>query len=170
MEKNLNMTKTKKYVLCIAGSRDLYDYSLIDRAMAMYNINLEDIKEIISGGAKGVDTNARKFAEFHKIKFKEYPADWKNLKHQDAIIVDGPYGKYDKKAGYRRNSILAEKSDKLLAITNGSNGTEHMIECMKKLGKQYFVYEVDPPNITKSNDRTIIDQKKGVEGVDYFVF
>jgi predicted Rossmann fold nucleotide-binding protein DprA/Smf involved in DNA uptake len=153
------MSKDKKYILCIAGSRDLTDYSLIQKGMQMHNIQLDDIKEIISGGAKGVDSNAQKFAEFHKIKFKEYPADWKNLKHKDAIITDGPYGKYDKRAGFRRNTILAEKADKLLAITNGSSGTDHIINCMKELNKEVFVYEVDPPEKTE-----------GVEGKDYFTF
>lgn len=153
------MSKKEKYVLCIAGSRDLYDYSLIEKAMQMHNIQLDDIKEIISGGAKGVDSNAEKFAEFHKIKFKEYLADWKNLKHKDAIIANGQYGKYDKKAGFRRNELMAEKADKLLAITNGSSGTDHMIECMKKLNKEVFVYKINPP-----------EKEKGVEGKDYFQF
>lgn len=163
------MTKTKKYVLCIAGSRDIYDYSLIDKAMAMFNIQLEDIKEIISGGAKGVDTDAQKFAEFHKIKFKEYPADWKNIKVKGAIIRQNSYGSYNARAGLDRNEKMAEKADKLLAITNGSNGTDHMIECMKKLGKEYFVYEVDS-DVKKESSTAIIKEKTGIEGVDYFVF
>lgn len=153
------MSKTKKYVLCIAGSRDLYDYSLIEKAMQMYNIQLDDIKEIISGGAKGVDSNAEKFAEFHKIKFKEYLADWKNIKVKDALVRQNQFGKYNAKAGLNRNFLMAEKADKLLAITNGSSGTDHMIECMKKLNKEVFVYEVDPP-----------EKKQGVEGKDYFTF
>lgn len=166
------MTKTKKYVLCIAGSRDIYDYSLIDKAMAMFNIQVDDIKEIISGGAKGVDTNAKKFAEFHKIKFKEYPADWKNIKVKGAIVRQNSYGSYNARAGLDRNEKMAEKADKLLAITNGSNGTDHMIETMKKLGKEYFIYEVDSPDLKNTDASAIMKQKenKGVEGVDYFKF
>ena len=153
------MPKKEKYVLCIAGSRDLYDYSLIEKAMQMYNIQFDDIKEIISGGAKGVDSNAEKFAKFHKIKFKEYPADWKNIKVKDALIRQNKFGQYNAKAGLVRNETMAEKADKLLAITNGSTGTEHMIECMKKLNKEIFVYEVDPP-----------EKNQGTEGKDYFQF
>lgn len=161
MSKNNNQ---KKYVLCISGSRDLDDYSLITKAISMHNLKLEDIKLIISGGAKGIDTKAKDFAEYNKIKFKEYPADWKNLKEKDAIIVNGPYGAYDKMAGFRRNKIMAEKADKLLAITNGSKGTEGMIKIMKELGKEVFVYEVDNPKDSSPSSA------KGIEGKDYFIF
>lgn len=153
------MSKKEKYVLCIAGSRDLYDYSLIEKAIQMHDIQLDDIKEIISGGAKGVDSNAEKFAKFHKIKFKEYPADWKNIKVKDALIRQNKFGKYNAKAGLVRNEAMSQKADKLLAITNGSSGTEHMIECMKKLNKEVFVYKINPP-----------EKKQEVEGKDYFQF
>lgn len=149
------MSKIKRYVLCIAGSRDIYDYSLIDKAMQMHNIKLEDIKEIISGGAKGVDTNAQKFAEFHKIKFKEYPAKWDDLKVKDALVRQGKFGKYNARAGFLRNSLMAEKADKLLAITNGSKGTEHMIKCMKKLNKEIFVYEIDKPENPENSQKPV---------------
>jgi hypothetical protein len=163
--------KNKKYILCISGSRSLDDYSLIEKAIIYANIDLTEIKEIIAGGAKGVDRNAQKFAEYHKIKFKEYPADWKNLKAPGAIIKQNSFGSYNTRAGFDRNQKLAEKADQLLAIWDGkSNGTQHEIECFRKLGKKYIVYQNDGPDITKSDDRTIIDQKKGVEGVDYFVF
>jgi hypothetical protein len=54
---------------------------------------------------------------------------------------------------------MAEKADKLLAITNNSSGTEHMIKCMKDLNKEVFVYKVNSP-----------EKKEGVEGKDYFIF
>jgi hypothetical protein len=154
------MVKSKKYVLCIAGSRDIYDYSLIEKAMKMHGIQLEDIKEIISGGAKGVDSNAKKFAEFNKIKFKEYPADWNNIKAKDALIRQGKFGAYNAKAGFDRNKTMAEKADKLLAITNGSNGTDHMIKSMKELGKEVFVYELDDPNKNDNNEKVDKDLYK----------
>jgi hypothetical protein len=174
LSKKISKTKDKKYVLCISGSRSLTDYSLIDKAIIYARINIADIKEIISGGAKGVDTNAKKYAEFYKIKFKEYPADWKNLKAKDAIIVDGPYGKYNKRAGFLRNELMAEKADKLLAIWDGkSYGTQHEIECFKKLKKEYFVYQDDSQiEFTKTDGSVIMKDKeqKGVEGKDYFIF
>jgi DNA-binding transcriptional MerR regulator len=154
------MVKSKKYVLCIVGSRDIYDYSLIEKSMKMHGIQLEDIKEIISGGAKGVDSNAKKFAEFNKIKFKEYPAKWDDLKAKDALIKQGQYGKYNAKAGFDRNKTMAEKADKLLAITNGSNGTDHMIKSMKELGKEVFVYEVDSPNKNDNSEKVDKDLYK----------
>ena len=128
--------------LIIAGSRDVGDYSLIDKAMAMHGIKLEDITEIVSGCAKGVDSLAIKWAENNDIPVTKMPADWKNTKVPNAIIRENQYGKYNAVAGLQRNEAMGDYADALLAITNGSRGTDHMIKYMAELGKTFWVYEV----------------------------
>lgn len=44
-----------------------------------------ECSEIISGGAPGVDTIARQYAQERKILYTEFPADWKNT-----AILRGP--------------------------------------------------------------------------------
>lgn len=147
------MAKSKKYILCISGSRTLIDYSLIDKALIFAKLDINTIKQIISGGAKGVDTNAKKFAAYHKIKFKEYLPDWKNIKIKDAIIRQNQFGKYNAKAGLNRNSLMAKDADILLSIWDGqSKGTEHMINCMKELNKPYHVYQIEEEKKTNSDN------------------
>lgn len=110
----------------IAGSRTLspsvegiveylYDSLLIT------NGNWESVTEIVSGGAKGVDTSAQRFAEWWEKPFKCFPADWDT---------------YGKSAGHIRNKQMAEYADVLLLIWDGeSRGSANMKMNMEKLGK-----------------------------------
>lgn len=128
--------------LIIAGSRSLKDSKLIDKAIAYAGIKTEDIDEVISGEAPGIDTLGKNWAKARGIHVEPFPADWENLKVKPCIVGENQYGKYNKLAGFNRNQKMAEYADKLLAITNGSSGTADMIERMEKLGKQYWVYEI----------------------------
>ena len=56
----------------------------------------DSVTEIVSGGAKGVDMCARKFAVENGIKLKEFPPDYK---------------KYGKGAPLRRNLQIIEYAD-----------------------------------------------------------
>jgi hypothetical protein len=81
--------------------------------------------EIVSGGARGVDTFGEIYARDNCIKVKVFPADWNT---------------HGKKAGYLRNVQMAEYADALLAIWDGeSKGTKHMIDTMKRMNKQVYV-------------------------------
>lgn len=81
--------------------------------------------EIVSGGAQGIDFLAELYAKKKTIPFKEFPADWKNL---------------GKKAGFIRNSEMAEYADGLIAIWDGkSKGTFHMISEMVKRNKLVYI-------------------------------
>jgi len=108
----------------IFGSRNFTDIRLIITAIChQQKFLLSDITEIISGGAKGIDSLAEQFAKENFIKFKEFPADW---------------DMYGKSAGYKRNEEMAKYADYGIAIWDGqSKGTEHMIRLMKK---RCFVY------------------------------
>jgi hypothetical protein len=77
---------------------------------------LREIAEIVSGGAKGVDTLAIEYARKHSIPCKIFPPDWK---------------KYGSRAGPLRNAEMAVYADYGIAVWDGqSRGTAHMISLM----------------------------------------
>ena len=69
----------------------------------------EGLTEIVSGGAKGVDTYARQYANEHNIKLTEFLPE---------------YNRYKRGAPLKRNIQIAEYADKVLAFWDGkSRGT-----------------------------------------------
>lgn len=80
-----------------------------------------EITSIISGGARGADKLAIKYAKENDISFVEYKADWKA---------------YGQSAGPIRNTLmLSDNSDLELVIAfPGGNGTADMIRKAKKKG------------------------------------
>ncbi len=106
--------------LAIVGGRDFTNYELLCEKIE----NLQ-IDEIVSGGAKGADTLAKRYAEEHNIPYIEFPADWK---------------KHKKAAGPIRNSEIVNYCDKLIACWDGkSKGTSDSITKANRLNKFLFV-------------------------------
>lgn len=133
---------SKKVKCIIAGTRSFKDYKTVVKAIEASGW-AEDIKEVVCGMAYGVDELGFQWATENEIKIKEFPADWKNLKVEGAVIRENSYGKYNASAGRQRNEQMAEYADVLIAvIKDNSPGTTHMIECMKKLDKEVYVWEV----------------------------
>lgn len=86
----------------------------------------ENITEIVSGGAKGVDTCAKKYALEKGIKFTEFIPQ---------------YNHYRKYAPLKRNIDIIEYSDKILIFWDGkSRGTKFVIEECKKRNVDFIVY------------------------------
>jgi hypothetical protein len=107
----------------IAGSRDLTNPSLIDEAVNQANFL---ITEVISGAARGVDTNGERWARLNNIPVRRFPAEW---------------AKHGKKAGYLRNEEMAANADALIAIWDGkSRGTKHMIDIATRLGLKVHIF------------------------------
>lgn len=108
----------------IAGSRIFNeDLIIINTAIAMSAFKVD---EIVSGGARGIDRLALKYAQLIDMPYKVFPADWE---------------KNGRKAGYLRNIQMAEYSDALIAIWDGkSKGTKHMIDIAKKKKLKIFVW------------------------------
>lgn len=78
--------------------------------------------EIISGGAKGIDTCAREYATAHGIKLTEFLPE---------------YEKYGKGAPLKRNITIIEAADVVIAFWDGkSRGTKFVIEKCRKVGKE----------------------------------
>jgi|ERR1700687_1049528 len=110
--------------LIIAGSRDLWIssselFEIIDKLGLLYRIT-----EIVSGCARGIDSDAIEFAKHYKLKLKKFPADW---------------NKFGALAGHKRNLEMAKYADALLLIWDGkSRGSANMKARMKGMGKPIF--------------------------------
>ena len=120
--------------LIIAGSRDLtLKYPLAISDFVTHFLDGDRPKEVVSGGAKGIDTLGEEYAGSRYIAVKKFEADW---------YANG------KAAGPMRNKQMAKYADKALIIWDGeSRGSANMKEEMLKLGKP--IYEVI---IRKHND------------------
>lgn len=112
----------------IAGSRTFNDYSeLKEYCNSVLSNKLRSHEVlIISGGANGADKLGEKYAEELGLKTEVYLADWDS---------------YGKSAGYRRNALMADNADALIAFWNGkSKGTNHMINIANEKGLNVKVY------------------------------
>lgn len=89
----------------------------------------ENTTEIVSGGAKGVDTSAREYALSHGIKLTEFLPE---------------YTRFGRSAPLKRNITIIEYSDIVLAFWDGkSRGTKYVIDNCRKLGVEVRVYIID---------------------------
>ncbi|MEA1965574.1 MAG: DUF2493 domain-containing protein [Candidatus Aerophobetes bacterium] len=106
--------------LAVIGSRGFKNYRLMKSALIKYKI-----EEIISGGSKGADTLAEKFADEHKIK---------------EIIFKPNYARYKREAPLMRNKQIVDYADKVIAFWDGeSRGTKYTIDYARKRGKKIDV-------------------------------
>lgn len=86
----------------------------------------ENTTEIVSGGAKGVDTCAREYALYHGLKLTEYLPE---------------YERYGRAAPLKRNITIIENADLVLAFWDGiSRGTKSVIDNCKKRNIPVAVY------------------------------
>lgn len=132
--------------IIIAGSRSITDLIHVEKAMNLSNARTK-ATEIVSGGAKGVDTLAIAWAKKYNVPVKVMKAKWDDLDAPGAVICVHPNpqidGFYNKAAGIQRNHEMGDYSDALVAIWDGvSPGTKDMINYMKKLKKKVYVYTV----------------------------
>ena len=103
----------------VAGTRYFNNYDLICKKLDYFLCNLEDI-EIVSGTVSGAYSLGERYAKENNLVLKQFPANW---------------DKYGKRAGYLRNSQMADYADYLVAFWNGkSKGTSHMINLAKEKG------------------------------------
>ncbi len=85
----------------------------------------ERTTEIVSGGAKGIDTCAREYAASHGIKLTEFLPE---------------YEKYGRGAPLKRNLTIIRNSDIVLAFWDGSSyGTKFVIDKCRELGVEVKV-------------------------------
>lgn len=112
--------------LAILGSRTITDVRLDEILPAEW---LESVTEVVSGGAKGVDTCAREWAEKRALMLREFLPD---------------YARYRRGAPLKRNREIVEYCDCAALIWDGhSKGTQSAIELCKSLGKPYRVFKTE---------------------------
>ena len=109
------------YKLIVAGSRDFTEYNLLEDEVSKLICKIGPEIEIVSGGARGADALGETFADKHSLPCKVFPAKW---------------GLHGKKAGPLRNIEMGNYADGLIVfIKNNSKGSTHMLEYMRRLGK-----------------------------------
>ncbi|MBE6686205.1 MAG: DUF2493 domain-containing protein [Ruminococcaceae bacterium] len=113
--------------IAIIGSRNIV---LDDLGFYLKNF---DVTEIVSGGAKGVDSYAAQYARENNIPLTEFLPD---------------YERYKRGAPLKRNDQIIDYADHVIAFWDTkSKGTKYVIERCKKLGKMVTVF------IPKADDK-----------------
>jgi hypothetical protein len=112
---------TKHFIkLGVIGSRIFDFYEILKEELTNYNI-----ATIVSGGAKGADSLAKKYSEEYNIPIIEYLPQW-NV--------------FGNKAGFIRNELIVKESDELIAFWDGeSKGTLSSIKLAEKHNKKIKV-------------------------------
>ncbi len=109
--------------IIVAGSRNFADKEMLYMALSAFIDAVDDEVEIVDGACRGADKLAEEYASEFGYKNTTFPADW---------------DKYGKRAGYIRNTQMAEyavKADDALLIAfpvGESRGTNMMIDIAKK--------------------------------------
>ena len=104
--------------LAIIGSRGLVINDL-------ENYIPNGVTEIVSGGAKGIDSCAREYAIANHITLTEFKPD---------------YSRYKRGAPLKRNLQIIDYADEVLAFWDGkSRGTKYSIDQCRKKNKKVTV-------------------------------
>ena len=101
--------------LAIIGSRGLHVENFVEYLP-------EGVTEIVSGGAKGIDTDAERYANANGIKM---------------TVFKPQYNKYKGGATHIRNKEIVNYADEVLAFWDGSSrGTNNVIEYCREINKR----------------------------------
>ena len=113
--------------LAIVGSREFENYDLLCVEVAKIQ-ETQKIDLIVSGGAKGADTLAKKFAAKNQIPLMEFLPD---------------YDRYGRGAPLQRNTLIVRNSNVVLAfVTATSKGTWDTIRKAQAAGKRVVIVRV----------------------------
>lgn len=105
--------------IVIIGSRNL-------KVLDLEKYIPEGTTEIVSGGARGIDSCAKEYAVKNKIKITEFLPE---------------YDKYGRVAPLKRNDLIIDYSDMVLAFWDGkSRGTKYVIDKCKCKDKPIKIY------------------------------
>ncbi len=109
--------------VAIVGSRGIEKFNL-------KKVMPKGVTAIVSGGARGVDTLAEKYAKKHKLEL---------------LVFKPEYDKYPGKiAPLKRNNTIVDNADVVIAIWDGvSRGTKYTMDYAEKQGKLLHVEIVD---------------------------
>ena len=108
--------------IAIVGSRSI---SGID--LGKY---IPECDEIVTGGAKGIDSLAEEYARSHGLRLTVFKPE---------------YTLYGKAAPIVRNKYIVNYCDRIIAFWDGkSRGTKSTIDLFEKLGKHIRVIIIEP--------------------------
>jgi len=114
--------------LAIVGSRTFTDFEFVKKILQYHPCT-----QIVSGGAKGADMLAKRYAAENGIPIKEFLPNWDK---------DG------RAAGYLRNKQIVNACDELIAFWDGeSKGTAHSIRLAEEAGKPVYKYWPPPEDL-----------------------
>ena len=100
--------------IAIVGSRNL-------TSVALEQYIPDEVEEIVSGGAVGMDSCAAEYAKIRNIKLTEFLPE---------------YERYGRAAPIVRNKMIVDYADRVLVFWNGhSKGTLSVIRYAAKIGK-----------------------------------
>lgn len=106
--------------LAVIGSRTFDDFDLMVTTLDKF-----PNPTIISGGARGADQLAARYARLRNAPLIEYLPDW---------------NKHGKAAGFIRNQLIVDAADAVIAFWDGqSRGTAHSIDLARKARKRLLV-------------------------------
>jgi len=109
----------------IAGSRHISEGFLLEEAIQESGFK---ITSVISGHAQGIDLLGEAWAVMYQLPCQVFPANW---------------DKYGNAAGPKRNIMMVEIADALIAIWDGSSrGTKNVIDLAHKASLQVYVKEL----------------------------
>lgn len=105
--------------VAVVGSRGL----LVEN---LENYLPDGVTEIVSGGARGIDSCAARYAREHHIKLTEFLPE---------------YNVYGRGAPLKRNLLIINYADEVIAFWDKtSRGTKFVIENCGKIGKKITIY------------------------------
>lgn len=108
----------------IIGSRTFNDYDILTQVLEKFT----KPSSIVSGGAKGADSLAKKYANKNGINIIEHKPDWSIGRH----------------AGLLRNTKIIDDSDIIIAFWDGSSkGTQDSINKAKKVASSETNFIID---------------------------
>ena len=117
--------------ILIAGSRNIDTFDLSPYIP-------KETTLIISGGAKGIDTIAEKYADKHKIS---------------KLILLPQYNLYGKSAPIKRNEMMVNIADTVIIVWDGnSRGTQFTLQYSKKKNKNTILITI-PDNLDSKGRR-----------------
>ena len=115
-----NLSEDKPIRLAVVCSRDFNDYDFMKEILGWYTI-----RQILSTESTLL---VRRLVGERNIPLKEFAADW---------------SKYGKSAGYKRDELIADACDEMVAFMDKNHPTpdiSHSIELVETKGKPVFIY------------------------------
>ena len=107
--------------IAVIGSRNLNVHNLEDYLPP-------DTTEIVSGGARGIDTCARDYAHQKGLLLTEFLPD---------------YPRYGRAAPIKRNVTIVDYADGVVALWDGrSRGTAFVIDSCRRVGKPLWIHRL----------------------------